>query len=145
MEAAVCGVPAVALSFAFFDRAIEDLVVDEACDVSVRIIKQLIKQWTKTVQLYNVNVPLQRGAASMPIKFTEILENKWAGCFVKDNTSAVQKWTWRPPFAIVEETVRQAGPDPLTDGWAVAHGMISITPLRASFATVPVHQSDLKL
>ncbi|KAJ8607529.1 hypothetical protein MRB53_040239 [Persea americana] len=88
MEAAVCGVRAIAVSFAIFrgqewTEGGEARAVTEACEVSVRIVDKLSQEWdgqgTAAPDLYTVNVPLVPGVGSKPAKWTWMLANKWRG------------------------------------------------------------------
>jgi len=78
------------------------------------------------------------------------------------NKSIGRQWKWKPSFSTVYKSVEDAGPEPLTDGWAIAHKTISyaitllrmfvyshgcsVTPLKANFmhATGP-YKGELKL
>ena len=85
LEAAACGRRAVALSFAFFSRNHDPVIIDGACRHSVRVIEALYKQWPqdRSVDLYTVNVPLVEGVEGHKTVWTEMLQNYWTGgsCF----------------------------------------------------------------
>lgn len=85
LEAAVCKWPAIALSFAFFSRNHDPVVIEEACRHSVRVIEALWKQWPadKSVDLYSVNIPLVEGVEGHKTVFTKMLQNYWgdSSCF----------------------------------------------------------------
>ena len=85
LEAAVCRWRAIALSFAFFSRNHDPLIIDGACRHSVRVIEALWKQWPadNSVDLYSVNVPLVEGAEKNKTMFTKMLQNYWGdgSCF----------------------------------------------------------------
>ncbi|SPO05052.1 related to pig tubulin-tyrosine ligase [Cephalotrichum gorgonifer] len=85
LEAAVCGWKAVALSFAFFSRNHDPVVIDGACRHGVRVIEALWKQWPadRSVDLYSVNVPLVEGVGGNRTVFTKMLQNYWGAgsCF----------------------------------------------------------------
>lgn len=86
LEAAVCGYPSVALSFAFFDRNHDPVIVRAACAHAVRVVEGLWARWEERgVPLYSVNVPLVEGVGSREVHWTRVLANKWnvglGGCF----------------------------------------------------------------
>jgi len=83
MEAAVCGKKAIALSYAFFDRNHDPVIIEEASRHSVRLIEYLYKNWDEGVDLYSVNVPLQPGVSEKRTLYTKLLDNRWVSgsCF----------------------------------------------------------------
>ncbi|KAF2197024.1 acid phosphatase-like protein [Delitschia confertaspora ATCC 74209] len=83
MEAAVCGVKAIALSYAFFDRNHDPEIISGASALSVRLIDHLFANWDPSVHLYSVNVPLVEDVGSHKILWTEMLQNSWksGSCF----------------------------------------------------------------
>ncbi|KAL8799531.1 MAG: hypothetical protein Q9182_005806 [Xanthomendoza sp. 2 TL-2023] len=52
-------------------------------------------------------------------------------------------FTWNPNFSDVHRSVEAS--EPGNDGWAVNNGLVSVTPLKASFAHVPGLKGELKL
>lgn len=85
LEAAVCNYKSIALSFAFFTRNHDPVIIDAACRHSVKIIEALYKQWPtdRSVDLYSVNVPLVEGVEEHKTLFTDMLQNYWreGSCF----------------------------------------------------------------
>ena len=85
LEASICRKRSIALSFAFFSRNHDSLVIAAACRHSVRIIDYLYKNWPTdgSVDLYSVNVPLVEGVESHKTVWTAMLQNYWVrgGCF----------------------------------------------------------------
>lgn len=86
LEAAVCRKKSIALSFAFFTRNHDAVIIDAACRHSVRIIEALYKQWPTdgSADLYSVNVPLVEGVEEHKTMWTDMLQNYWGGgntCF----------------------------------------------------------------
>jgi broad specificity polyphosphatase/5'/3'-nucleotidase SurE len=83
LEGAVCGVRAIALSYAFSSRDHDPVVIAEASRHSVRLIEHLCKNWGDDVDLYSVNVPLEPGVADNKVLYTNILHNRWTtgSCF----------------------------------------------------------------
>ncbi|OAQ96946.1 hypothetical protein LLEC1_04675 [Akanthomyces lecanii] len=94
LEAAVCKVKAIAVSFAFFSRNHDPVIIDAACRQGVKVIDGLYKQWPAdgSVDLYSVNVPLVEAVDTRKIYLTKMLQNYWpaGGCFEEiDDPSAV--------------------------------------------------------
>jgi tubulin---tyrosine ligase len=85
LEAAICKRKAIALSFAFFTRNHDPVIIEGACRHSVRVLEALYKQWPGdgSVDLYSVNVPLVEGVESHKTLWTGMLQNYWqdGSCF----------------------------------------------------------------
>lgn len=85
LEAAASRYKAIALSFAFFSRNHDPVIIDAACRHSVKVIEYLYKQWPTdgSADLYSVNVPLVEGVETHSTVWTDILQNYWTkgGCF----------------------------------------------------------------
>lgn len=85
LEAAVCQFKAIALSFAFFSRNHDPVIIEAACRHSVKVIEALYKQWPTdgSADLYSVNVPLIEGLEKNKTIWTNMLQNYWreGGCF----------------------------------------------------------------
>ncbi|ATY66926.1 5 3 -nucleotidase [Cordyceps militaris] len=85
LEAAVCKVRAIAVSFAFFSRNHDPAIIEAACRQSVKVIDGLYRQWPTddSVDLYSVNVPLVEAVDTRKIYLTKMLQNYWqaGGCF----------------------------------------------------------------
>lgn len=83
LEAAVCGVRAIALSYAFFDRNHDPDVIAGASRMSVKVVEYLWANWGKDVHLYSVNVPLIQDVEKTKVLWTYMLQNKWTSgsCF----------------------------------------------------------------
>lgn len=96
MEAAVCGVRAVALSYAFFDRNHDPEIIAGASRMSVRIIEALYARWKDRhhVQLYSVNVPLTRDVEKTKVLWTRMLQNEWVSgsCFTEVEVPEEEDW-----------------------------------------------------
>lgn len=92
LEAAACRHKAIALSFAFFSRNHDPVIIDAACRHSVKVIEFLYKQWPTdgSADLYSVNVPLVEGVETHQTVWTDILQNYWTkgGCFEAVDGSA---------------------------------------------------------
>lgn len=85
LEAAVCKKRSVALSFAFFSRNHEPVIIEAACRHSVRVIDALYRQWPTdgSADLYSVNVPLIEDVEKNKTLWTDVLQNYWSegSCF----------------------------------------------------------------
>lgn len=85
LEAAVCKRRAIALSFAFFSRNHDPVIIEGACRHSLRVIEALWKQWPEdgSADLYSVNVPLVEGVEGHKTVWTNVLQNYWSdgSCF----------------------------------------------------------------
>ncbi|KAH7380237.1 survival protein sure-like phosphatase/nucleotidase [Phaeosphaeria sp. MPI-PUGE-AT-0046c] len=192
MEAAVCGVKAIALSYAFFDRNHDAGIIAGASELSARLIQYLFDSWDAETHLYSVNVPLVEKVGDRKILWTNMLQNKWSpnSCFqvedvpadaddtAEDSESRIRRqeeklgkkelgsnggvlqdagasggasgadtpngqphmryshkhFKWAPRFKDVYDSVEQS--EEGNDGWAVAKGYTSVTPLRANFMHV---------
>jgi 5'/3'-nucleotidase SurE len=91
LEASVCRKKAVALSFAFFTRNHDPLIIEGACRHSIKVIEALYKQWPTdgSTDLYSVNIPLVEGVEGNKTLWADMLQNYWreGSCFqeVEDN------------------------------------------------------------
>ncbi|EQL02751.1 tubulin-tyrosine ligase [Ophiocordyceps sinensis CO18] len=85
LEAAVCRRRSIALSFAFFSRNHDPVIIEAACRHSVKVIDALYKQWPTdaSADLYSVNVPLVEDVEKHKTLWTNVLQNYWAegSCF----------------------------------------------------------------
>jgi tubulin--tyrosine ligase len=189
MEAAVCGVKSIALSYAFFDRNHDAGIISDASELSAKLIQYLYNNWDSNTHLYTVNVPLVEKVGERKILWTNMLQNKWksGSCFqvvevpseaddspsdiehqirkqeeklgkkeLRSNSEVLKTGTdsgadtptsqphmryahkhfkWAPSFKDVYESVEES--EPGNDGWAVAQGFTSVTPLRANFMHTP--------
>ncbi|KAK0628880.1 survival protein sure-like phosphatase/nucleotidase [Bombardia bombarda] len=87
LEAAVCRRRAIALSYAFFTRNHDPVIIAAASRQSVRVIEALARQWPGdgSVDLYSVNVPLLEGLEGGKVLYTGMLQNYWGdgSCFTE--------------------------------------------------------------
>lgn len=93
LEAAVCRVRSIALSYAFFSRNHDPVIIREATAHSVRVIQALWDQWPAggdELDLYSVNVPLVEGVSGNKTVFTAMMQNYWGegGCFEEIDAEA---------------------------------------------------------
>jgi 5'/3'-nucleotidase SurE len=197
MEAAVCGMKSIALSYAFFDRNHDANIIAGASELSAKLIQHLWDNWDTNTHLYTVNVPLVENVGARKILWTNMLQNKWrsGSCFqvvevpeeaddtasdiesqirkqeeklgkkeLRSNSEVLKSGTdsgretpsgqpharythkhfkWAPSFKDVYESVEES--EPGNDGWAVAQGYTSVTPLRANFMHVNGFEGEIKL
>ncbi|KAF2689246.1 acid phosphatase-like protein [Lentithecium fluviatile CBS 122367] len=192
MEAAVCGVKSIALSYAFFDRNHDAAIISGASELSAKLVHHLFTNWDSNTHLYSVNVPLVENVGSRRILFTHMLQNRWksGSCFQvievpsedddtpsdvenqirkaeeklgrkelhrQEGTSSGtqtpsgqehirythQHFKWAPRFKDVYDSVEES--EAGNDGWAVAQGYTSVTPLRANFMHAGGAEGEIKL
>jgi 5'/3'-nucleotidase SurE len=72
LEAAQCGVKAIAVSFASKEAQPAE-IIEAACHVAVRTILHLEKNWTKATELYAINIPMIPGIDSHKVVYTRSL------------------------------------------------------------------------
>lgn len=146
MEGALCGVKAVALSFGSKEVQPDEIIRD-ACSRSVSLIEDLEKHWSSGVEVYSINVPMIPNVADCPSRYTSLAANRWSkGSLFSAVSSDAEKGTlsrtiqyrWAPELSDVHEAAERSAEG--EDLWASLNGCISITPFRADFAAVEVHQ-----
>ena len=112
LEAAVCKRRAIALSYAFFSRNHDPVIIAAASRRSVRVIESLWRQWPDdgSVDLYSVNVPLVEQVENKEALFTAMLQNYWSegSCFTEVDGSVDGE-------AEDEERIREAEGAPQTE------------------------------
>ncbi|RFU35335.1 hypothetical protein B7463_g968, partial [Scytalidium lignicola] len=175
LEAAVCKKKAIAISYAFFSRNHDPVIIAGASSLGVKIIEHLYNNWGQDVDLYSINIPLVEDVVNRKILWTKMLQNYWepGSCFqeVEDDEGNA---------ADDEERIREGespedGKDaaditrhkhkhfkwaprftdvyrsvdnapPGNDGWAVKEGYTSVTPLKANFMhAAAATEGELKL
>ena len=87
IEAAVCKRRAIALSYAFFTRNHDPVIIAAASRQSVKVIEALWAQWPTdgSIDLYSVNVPLLENLEKGKVLWTGMLQNYWGegSCFTE--------------------------------------------------------------
>ena len=78
MEAATCRKKAIALSYAFYSRDHDSVLIAGASRQSVRIIEHLYNNWGEDVDLYSINVPMIQGVEDNKVMYTNVLQNYWS-------------------------------------------------------------------
>jgi len=152
LEAAIAGMRAIALSFAFFTRSESQELIQEACELSARIIEKLVADWDKSGQpqpdLYSINVPLVDGIGKKEVRYTWMLRNIWGGgqglykqikssaesSAASDNDSSPPVFKWAPSFNDIWKTVEES--EDGNDGKTIREGNTSVTPLMANFESL---------
>lgn len=136
MEAALNRKKAVALLFLFDGELKYDLpTIEKACRLSVRVVQHLASHWDPSVDVYLVNVPLVSSLLDdTPVHYTEIFHNRWRSMYKPNGTH----FEWAPDFDGVGQMVTRARDQgQFNDAVCLENGWVSVTPLRAAFATVP--------
>ena len=77
MEAANFKKKAIALSFAFSSREIDPPAIAAASRQGLKVIDHLYNNWGADVEVYSINVPVQRDVEKTKVMFTYSLENYW--------------------------------------------------------------------
>ncbi|KAL0938647.1 tubulin-tyrosine ligase PBY1-like protein 1 [Colletotrichum truncatum] len=144
MEAAQCDKRAVALSFGSKEPQ-PDEVIQAACVRAVAVIGNLVRDWHPEVEVYSVNVPMLADIEDRPVRITTTAQGRWitGGLFSpvaadpeKLAISRTYQFRWAPQLADIK---RQAEESPEgEDLWASLNGVISISPLKASFTAVDI-------
>lgn len=149
MEAALCGVKSISISYAFETRIHNPAHITQAAKLSVKLVDYLYKNWNKETDLYSVNIPLcDQLNDNTKILYTQLLNNRWTSVFEpqRDEQGLATQFNWKPDFAHVDKTVRDSVKHhPGNDGWVVSQGMISVTPLKAAFQTVDMTNNSITL
>ena len=116
LEAAISGVKAIAISFAFFTKQEMDDIVREASAHACRIVEKLCEDWAGPQQtgasrsqdgrqkpdveripdVFTINVPLVGNVRNNPTKWTWMLDNKWPdgslyAAVAKEESEAVRR------------------------------------------------------
>lgn len=175
LEGAICRKRSIALSFAFFTRNHDPIIIAAACRHSVRVVEALYKQWPQdgSVDIYSVNVPLVEDVESHRTMWTSMLQNYWShgGCFqevegsVGDEKEEEERIREGVDGEMAGSTLESAhkhrhfkwaprftdvfksveNAGPGSDGWVVRGGETSVTPLKANFCQAAEHLHNKEL
>jgi len=165
MESSLCGVKAIAVSFAHFSQTKDWEIIRKATELTVKLCLHLYDNWSVEADIYSINIPLIEGLPHLKILYTTMLRNKWGSCFtladsnipeanekeeslrqeknVEHSVTKPSQYVWSPPFRKVQDSVDNAPPG--NDGWAISNHMVSVTPLKAAFHPVPMIHGEVKL
>lgn len=120
MEGALCGVPAIALSYGVIERPIPPQIVRNAHKIATRVVSVLWNTWNtpggareNNVAVYNVNVPLDfELKEDSPVEWRRMNRNQYGRLFkIKSSEDATEPGT---------KTSRTAGPGAISDTQANA-------------------------
>jgi tubulin--tyrosine ligase len=109
LEGAVCNVRSIALSYAFFNRNHDPVIVQGATSAAVKTVEGLVANWDQNekkagqkIQLFSVNVPLKEGVKDAKAVWTRMLLNTWSSgsCFTE-----IEEEEWGPEEE--EEQIRR--------------------------------------
>ena len=124
IEAAVCKRRAIALSYAFFTRNHDPVIIAAASRQSVKVIEALWAQWPTdgSIDLYSVNVPLLENLEKGKVLWTGMLQNYWGegSCFTEVEGSVDGKEADEERIR-EEEVVADSGEQPPAQGKPHTH------------------------
>lgn len=118
LEGAVCNARSIALSYAFFNRNHDPVVVRDATAAAVRTVEELVRNWDRyekmagrKVQIFSVNVPLKEGVRDAKAVWTRMLQNTWStgSCFQEIDEGEVSAEEEEGRIREREDVVGQAG------------------------------------
>jgi tubulin--tyrosine ligase len=138
MEAATHRRKAIALSYAFYSRDHDPVIIAGASRLSVKIIEHLYANWGEDVDLYSINVPLIEGVENNKVMYTNVLQNYWSSGSSFQETDAETNDT-KPE---VEEAIIRHQKE---DSHGNTRGTVSSTRKSVSFKWAPkftdIHKS----
>ncbi|KAL9087703.1 MAG: hypothetical protein Q9159_003515 [Coniocarpon cinnabarinum] len=171
LEAAISGVKAIAISFAFFTKTEPEQLVREASAHALRIVEKLYGSWSPPLQskgsrlsdgrpdpdaaqnpdVFTINVPLVEGVSQNPVKWTWMLDNKWPdGSLYSLAPSPPDEhkppsFKWSPSFGTIWQAVEESPPG--NDGRAIKEGFTSVGCLKAKYEEIfgGSYSGDFKL
>ena len=120
-EGALFGIPSVAVSLEYDERA----KFDRAAVLAVNLIEQIIEQQDPcSAPLYNMNIPTSALARPTEVRVVPMATARWPADFDERIDPKGRRYYWAmgtPPTAIEGE---------LTDLEAIEQGFVTLTPLR---------------
>lgn len=120
-EGALFGIPSVAVSLEYDERA----KFDRAAALAVDLIEQILEQQDpRSEPLYNINIPTVALDRPTEVRVVPMATARWPADFDERIDPKGRRYYWAmgtPPIAIEGE---------LTDLEAIAQGFITLTPLR---------------
>ena len=131
MEAAFCGIPAIALSAAFEP----DLDLEKAAEYGVRVIEQLIPLKSPTV--INVNIPMLSKAKPKGVKIVPHSVNSYEEAYMQSDDESGQ--------IIYQYTSGRHRDKTTTDTTAVLEGYITLTALHFDMTDTKVNRKLKKI
>ncbi|EWC47343.1 hypothetical protein DRE_00311 [Drechslerella stenobrocha 248] len=90
MEAAHGGSKAISISYSYKSPTQDPEVVAATSAIAARIVDHLYANWPtdSSVDIYSVNLPVEKGVENARILVTHILQNTWGGCYAAVHTAA---------------------------------------------------------
>lgn len=151
MEAVItgAGAKAIAVSWAYFNgqKNVDYSIMEMASRRSLQIIEHLCENWDSATDFYSINVPLKE-TLSIDTKavYTSVWENRWGPIFngpnigsgatdseIEDgNEYQMISFEWAPNFKSHTDSKHHEAGERI-DKDVIEDGMISVTPLRATF------------
>ena len=162
LAGSVSGVRSIALSYGTMTENIPTTFHDPAFKLSSQIINRLLSKWGRPDLLYSVNIPMIKKLLhedGLKVYWTSVWRNNYGRLF-KEVTGLVENasgelentlqltdtnvpregggvnlvFKFEPDFTgLLNPTSAPEG----SDGWALAQGAASVTPLLTSFAELP--------
>ncbi len=119
-EGAICGIPSVAVSLEYDERA----RFDEAAELAVRLVEQIWQQQdADSHRLYNINIPTSALEGPAEVRVAPMATVPWAAEFDRRVDPKGRRYYW----ATGNPTVAVSGE--LTDLEAWEQGYVTLTPL----------------
>jgi 5'-nucleotidase len=120
-EGALCGIPSVAVSLEYDERP----RFDEAAELAVRLIEQILKQGDAAPHpLYNINIPTASFNGTPTVRVVPMASVPWAAEFDRRIDPKGRRYYW------ATGTAKITPGDELTDLEAWQQGFVTLTPLR---------------
>lgn len=163
MEAVIAGneVKAVAVSWAYFNgnKNVNNSIMEMAARRSLQIIEHLYENWDPVTDFYSINIPLIN-SLSLETKavYTSVWENRWGPIFSGPNVGSATNnseiedgneyqmisFNWAPDFRSHTDSKHHRS-DQMVDRDVIEDGLISVTPLRATFQSTSTLKGELEL
>lgn len=93
LEAALCGVRGIAVSFGSKEAQGEE-VIAAAARLGTRVVEALSRTWDGRVEVYNLNIPMRGDVESRPVVYTRSVGSYWRrGCLYTETQTGDQTGT----------------------------------------------------
>jgi 5'/3'-nucleotidase SurE len=139
LEGALCGKPAISVSFGSKDPQPSD-IIEAACTRTIKLVEWLCEHWDPAVEVYNLNVPMLPAVSQCSIVFTKPCQNYWSkgSLFVNEKPQAgecngvesngtskdwQQSFKWHPELSDIKKAAMRSAEG--EDLWASENGCIS--------------------
>lgn len=108
LEAALCGVRAVAVSFAYYrDHPFTDADVSIASKTAVKVIQELWAHWPEGVELFSINVPLYGGILESPKVYTTHFNRARCRSLFAPSPTTPSTFAFKPDYPGMFKSVRK--------------------------------------